>query len=113
MKNLNAATTATVNDYSDGKDGSLEVEVPYSYDYVEIENETELKQEFSIAQLIDLANGRKKSSANSAARAKAIAPFAQDPNSVAAVRDRMVKDAMKLGKSKEQAESFVDSLLSA
>ena len=113
MKTEQATGTAEVSDFSEGKDGSVKVEVPYSFEYKVIENEAELRNEYSVAQLIDLANARGKSSANSAARQKAIAPYAQDPNSPAAIRERMVKDAMKLGKSKDDAEKFVDSLLNA
>lgn len=113
MKSETAKASATVKDYSDGKDGSLEVEVPYEFNYEVLENEAELRNEFSVTQLLDLANARKKSTANSGARQKAIAPYAQDPNSVDAIRERMVKDAMKLNKTREQAEAFVDSLLQA
>src|SRR4051812_25763588 len=103
----------TVRDYSNGADGSKSVEVPYEFEYKVLETPAELANEFSPAQLLDLANARLKSTANSGARQKAIAPFAQDPNSVGAIRERMVKDAMKIGKTKEQAEAFVDSLLNA
>lgn len=113
MLNQKADGVATVADYSDGKDGSTQVEVPYSFEYKVLENAAELANEFSPAQLLDLANARVKSTANSGARQKAIAPYAQDPNSNAAIRERMIKDAMKLGKSKDAAESFVDSLLNA
>lgn len=113
MKSESGKSTAVVKDFSNGQDGSKEVEVPYEFDYNVLENGVELANEFAPAELLALANARVKSTANSAARQKAIAPFAQDPNSEAAIRDRMVKDAMKLGKTKEQAEAFVDSLLSA
>ncbi len=112
MKTETGKATATVSDYSDGKDGSLEVEVPYDFSYEVIETDTELREKFSPEALRDLANARIKSTANSGARQKAISPFAQDPNSLAAIRERMVKDAMKAGKSREKAETFVDSLLS-
>lgn len=113
MKNEKAEATATVGDYRDGKDGSLKVDVDYEFEYKVLETNEELAQQFSPAQLLELANARIKSTANSGARQKAIAPFAQDPNSQAAIRERMVKDAMKLGKSVEAATAFVDSLLSA
>ena len=113
MKSEKADGKAVVKDFSTGADGSLEVEVPYSYEYNILENDTELRNEFSPKDLLDLANARLKSTANSGARQKAISPYAQDPNAPAAIRERMVKDAMKLGKTKEAAEAFVDSLLSA
>lgn len=113
MKQETGKASATVKDYSDGKDGSTEVDVPYEFSYDVLENAQELANQFSPAELLSLANARIKSTANSGARQKAIAPFAQDPNSVGAVRERMVKDAMKLGKTREQSEAFVDSLLNA
>lgn len=113
MKTETATGSATVQDFSEGKNGSAEVTVPYSYEYKVLENGAELAQEFAPADLVSLANARLKSTANSGARQKAIAPFAQDPNSPAAIRDRMVKDAQKLGKSLADAETFVDSLLAS
>lgn len=122
MKKQSETGKATVKDFSlvdasvpDGprNDGSKEVDVDYSYDYDEIETAEELNKEFSEKDLIALANARLKSTANSSARQKAIAPYAQDPNAPAAVKERMIKDAMKLGKSREVAEQFVDSLLGA
>lgn len=113
MKNESASGTATVQDYSNGADGSKEVTVNYTYDFKVLETKSELEDEFSSADLINLANARLKSTANSGSRQKAIAPYAQDPNSTEAIRDRMVKDAMKLGKSKSDAETFVDSLLAS
>lgn len=113
MKNLKGEGVAEVSDYSEGKDGSTKVEVPYSFDYTELETAAELNAEFSEKDLIGLGNARIKSSANSTARQKAISPFAQDPNSTPAIRERMVKDAMKLGKDKASAEAFVDSLLAS
>ncbi|SRR5258708_27694118 len=113
MKTEKADGKATVQDFSNGSDGSKSVEVEYSFEYNILENATELSNEFAPAELLALANARVKSTANSGARQKAIAPYAQDPNSTPAIRERMVKDAMKLGKTKEQAEAFVDSLLNA
>jgi hypothetical protein len=104
---------ATVKDYSNGKNGSAEVTVPYTFEYEVIATKEDLDARFALAQLIDLANARLKSTANSGARQKAIAPYAQDPNSPAAIRESMIKDAMKLGKSKEQATAFVDSLMAS
>lgn len=113
MKAQSETGKASVQDFSNGADGSKTVDVEYTYEYTEIETPEELHKELSDRDLIDLANARRKSSANSGARQKAIAPYAQDPNSTPAVRERMVKDAMKLGKSREVAEQFVDSLLAA
>lgn len=113
MKSEKADGKATVKDFSNGADGSNEVEVPYSYEYNVLESAAELANEFSPAQLLELANARIKSTANSGARQKAIAPYAQDPNSNAAIRERMIKDAQKLGKTREAAEAFVDSLMAA
>ena len=113
MKTEKGTGTAVVKDFSEGRNGSTEVEVPYEYEFQILETAAELANEFSPSQLLDLGNARKKSSANSAARQAAIAPYAQDPNSPDAIRERMVKDAMKLKKTREQAEAFVDSLLSA
>ncbi len=122
MKKQNESGKATVKDFSlvdanvpDGprNDGTKEVDVEYSYEYDELETREELDKKFSESDLIDLANARLKSTANSGARQKAIAPYAQDPNAPAAVKERMIKDAMKLGKTREVAEQFVDSLLGA
>lgn len=112
MKTETGKATATVSDFSDGKDGTNEISVDYSFDYEIVETDAELREKFSPEALRDLANARIKSTANSGARQKAISPYAQDPNSLAAIRDRMVKDAMKAGKTREKAEAFVDSLLS-
>ena len=113
MKTQNETGKATVKDYSDGKDGSTEISVDYSYSFDEIETAEELSKKFSESDLIELANARVKSTANSGARQKAIAPYAQDPNAPEAVKERMIKEAMKLGKTREVAEQFVDSLLGA
>jgi hypothetical protein len=113
MKKENASGEATVKDYSNGADGSKEVTVPYTFEYDVLENATELADKFAPADLLTLANARLKSTANSGARQKAIAPYAQDPNSPAAIRESMIKDAMKLGKTKEQATAFVDSLMAS
>lgn len=122
MKTETGTGNAAVKDFSlvdasqpDGarNDGSTEVEVPYSFEYKVLENDVELRNEFSNAQLLDLANARLKSTSNSGARQKAIAPYAQDPNSLDAIRERIIKDAMKAGKTREKAETFADSLLSA
>lgn len=113
MKTEKGEGKATVSDYSNGQDGSKTIDADYTFEYEILENATELANQFAPAELLALANARLKSTANSGARQKAIAPYAQDPNSQGAVRERMVKDAMKLGKTKEQAESFVDSLINA
>lgn len=113
MKNLKADGKATVKDFSEGKDGSTEVDVPYSYEYTELETAQELAEKFAPADLLALANARLKSTANSGARQAAIAPYAQDPNSPAAIRENMIKNAVKLGKTLEQATAFVDSLFAA
>jgi hypothetical protein len=110
MKQEKGEATATVKDFSNGQDGSKEVDVPYSFEYNVLENAQELANEFSPAKLLELANARIKSTANSAARQKAVSPYAQDPDAPAAIRERMIKDAMKAGKSREIAEKFVDSL---
>jgi len=112
-KKETATATATVKDFSNGKDGSLEVEVPYTYEYDILENEAELRNEFSPTDLLQLGNARKKATANSTARQKAVAPFAQDPDSMPAIREQMIKSAIKAGKSRETAEKFVDSLLNS
>jgi hypothetical protein len=113
MKTETGKGEATVKDFSEGKDGSLEVTLSYDFSFNVLETSAELANEFSPAQLLDLANARIKSTANSGARQKAIAPYAQDPNSQAAIRERLIKDAVKYGKSQEQAVAFVDSLLNA
>ena len=122
MKTETGKGEATVKDYSlidetnengPRNDGTKDVDVPYDFEFKVLENGAELANEFSPAQLLDLANARLKSSANSAARQKAIAKFAQDPNSQAAIRERMIKDAVKYGKTAEQAAAFVDSLLNS
>jgi hypothetical protein len=105
--------SATVKDYSNGADGSKEIDLTYTYDYDVLENDAELRDKFAPADLLALANARIKSTANSAARQKAIAPYAQDPNSPAAVRETLIKNAMKIGKTLEQATAFVDSLFAS
>jgi hypothetical protein len=102
--------SAKVKDFSDGKDGSSEVELTYSYEYDVLENAAEVSEKFAPEALRDLANARLKSTANSAARQKAIAPYAQDPNSPAAIRENLIKNVVKTGKTQAQAEAFVDSL---
>jgi hypothetical protein len=111
MKNETGEGKATVADYSNGADGSKEVEVSYTFDYEVFETLAEVQDKFSNADIINLANQRTKGTANSGARQKAIAPYAQDPNAPAAIRERMIKDAQKLGKSLADATTFVDSLL--
>ena len=101
---------ATVKDFSNGADGSKEVDLTYSYEYEVLEDGAELANKFAPADLLSLANARLKSTANSAARQKAIAPFAQDPNSPAAIRENLIKNVVKTGKTLEQATAFVDSL---
>jgi len=113
MKHENGSGEATVKDFSNGADGSKEVTVSYTFEYDVLETTTEMSEKFAPADLINLANARLKSTANSGARQKAIAPYAQDPNSPAAIRESMIKDAMKLGKTKEQATAFVDSLMAS
>ena len=112
-KQLQAEGKAVVKDFSGGKDGSTEVEVPYSYEYTELENAQELADKFAPADLLALANARLKSTENSGARQKAIAPYAQDPNSPAAIRETLIKNAVKIGKTLEQATAFVDSLFAS
>ena len=112
-KTLHADGKASVKDFSGGKDGSTEVEVPYSYDYTELESAAELADKFAPADLLALANARLKSTENSGARQKAIAPYAQDPNSPAAIRETLIKNAVKIGKTLEQATAFVDSLFAS
>jgi hypothetical protein len=102
--------SATVKDFSNGADGSKEMDVQYSYEYDVMENDSELREKFAPADLLALANARVKSTANSAARQKAIAPYAQDPNSPAAIRENLIKNVVKTGKTLEQATAFVDSL---
>jgi hypothetical protein len=113
MKSESAAGTATVKDYSEGKDGSNEIDVPYKFDFDVYENITEVNKDFSEKDLCGLATARSKSSANAAARTKAIKPYAQDPNSAEAVREELIKSAMKMKKTREQAERWVDSLAAA
>lgn len=113
MKTENGKSTATVADYSNGQDGSKTVDVDYSFDFKVLENAMELSLEFAPNDLLALANARLKSTANSAARQSATKEYAEDPNSPAAIRGRLIKDAMKYGKSREVAESFVDSLLAS
>ena len=112
-KQLKADGKATVKDFSNGKDGSTEVEVPYSYEYSELETDDELRREFAPNKLLELANARLKSTANSAARQSAISEYAQDPNSPAAIRETLIKNAVKIGKTLEQATAFVDSLFAS
>ncbi len=104
---------ATVRDFSEDKDGSKEVDVTYSYEYPVLENDVELRQKFAPDDLLSLANARLKSTANSAARQNAIKDYAQDPNSPAAIRENMIKNAVKIGKTLEQATAFVDSLFAS
>lgn len=113
MKSATGESTATVKDFSNGQNGSKEVDVPYTFTYDVLETMVEVQNEFSPADLIALANARKKSTANSTERQKATKPYAQDPDSQDAIRERMIKDAIKAGKSRETAEKFVDSLLAS
>jgi len=110
MKTLTENVTASTKDFSSGKDGSSSVDVDYSFSYDVLETAAELEEHFSTADLIKLANNKNKALANSAARAKAVAPYAQDPNSPEAVKNRMVNDLMKLGKSEAEARALVESI---
>jgi len=108
-----------VKDYSlneDGttrKDGKTEITVSYDYTFDVLETVEEMNKKFSEADMLKLANARLKSTANSAARQKNLAKYAIPQDDPAAIRERMIKDAIKLGKTKEQAEAFVDGLLAA
>jgi len=114
MKSETGNATAEVADYSNGKDGSTKVEVSYTFTYDVLETAEELAKKFAPDDLLALANARIKSTANSGARQKAVAPYAQDPNSPAAIRESMIKDALKLpGMTKEKATAFVDSLMAS
>ena len=119
MKNLSDTGKATVADFSTTngvtKDGSTNVEVSYSYEFVELETASELAEKFSPEALRDLANARLKSTANSGARQKAIAQYTQDPNSPAATRERVIKDMAKIfpNKSREELVMYLDSIAAA
>lgn len=113
MKTENAKGTATVKDYSNGQDGSKEVEVPYDFEYEVYENRADVDKVFSEVDVCALATARSKSIANASARTKATKPYAQDPNSDAAIREDMIKAAMRGKKTREQAEKWVDSLLAS
>jgi hypothetical protein len=118
MKKTENGKAEGIKDYSlnaDGtrKDGKTEVTVEYTYEYDVLETVEEMTKKFSEADLLKLANARIKSTSNSAARQKAVAPYAIPQDDPAAIRERMIKDAIKLGKTKEQAEAFVDGLLAA
>ena len=110
MKKEAGNGNATVKDFSEGKDGKTEVDVPYTYEFDSYENIAEVNKDFSEKDLCELATARSKSSANSVARTRAIKPYAQDPNSAEAVREELIKSAMKMKKTREQAERWVDSL---
>jgi hypothetical protein len=91
-------------------DFGKEIEVSYDYTYDILETDEELHRKFSAEDLLKLANGRLKATANSAARQKATADYALSGDDAA--REEMIKAAMKLRKNltREQAESYVDSL---
>lgn len=125
LKGNEKLPTATVVDYTNGNytaaenttvekgPGDNEVTVSYGYEYNEYESYAEAQKDYSEGDIVKLINTREKATANSGARQKAIAPFAQDPNSKEAIRGRMIKDAVKLGKTEAEATAFVDSLLAA
>jgi len=111
-ENNGKKAVATVKDFSNGQKGEKEKDVDYDYEWDAIETEQELKDKFSIANLIALANARNKASANAAARIEAIKPYQQDPNSQDAVAERMIKDALKLpGMTEELARKMVTGML--
>ena len=103
--------SAEVADFSGEKDGKTSVKVDYAFDYDELETMAEVNEKFSHEQLLAMANARLKGTANSTARAKAVAPYAQDPNSPAAARERLVKDLMLArGWSEEKARAVLSSI---
>lgn len=109
MKKVSESTSATVKDYSEGKDGSKEVTVDYSFEYNQIETKEDLDSEFSLSDLIKLGTNKNKATANSNARQKAIAPYAQDPNSPEAVKKGILAGLLKLGIPEEVAKGMVES----
>lgn len=115
MRIEKAEGEATVKDFSGGKDGSTNVDVKYPYEFKIFETKADVDKEYSENDLIALANAREKATANSGARQKAVAPYAQDPNSPAAMREALIKQVLKMHKNMtdEQAAAFVDSLAAA
>lgn len=90
-------------------DGSETKTVPYTFDHNVYASVEESK--YSPAEILELINRAEKATANSAARAKAIAPYAIPTTDPRFVKNRMIQDAMKLsGMTLEAATKFVDSL---
>lgn len=106
-KQLKETGEAVVKDYSNGQDGSKDVKVPYEFEYVELENASEVAEKFSPEQLRNLCNSRLKSTANSAARQKAVAPFAPDPNNPDVIAADMLKGFLKMGVPEDVAKGLV------
>lgn len=102
-----------VKDYSDGKDGSTTVDVPYTFSWDELENQGELAEKFSAKDLLKLANQRIKQTANSSERQKSVKPYLQDPSAPAAVRERMIKDMVSQGIPENVATAQIDTLLNS
>lgn len=114
MKRETESTSAKdIRDFSDGKKGTTTLDVPYEFTYDILENDSELREKFSPADLLKLANQRLKQTANSSARSKAVAPYAQDPSSPDAVRERMIKDMVSQGIPEDVATSQIDALLAS
>jgi len=116
-KQLSDKGTANIKDFrrklEDGSENpnfGKELTVDYDYSYKEYENDNEVSEDFSPADLRKLANQRAKATANSTARQKATAIYAMADEDLA--REEMIKGAMKLNKklTREQAEAYVDSL---
>jgi hypothetical protein len=85
----------------------------FAHDVCETPEEADTEVERRKLTIVELVNDYILLTARSAAYQDALSPYKKSTMSDADVRERMVKDAMRLGKSKEQAEAFVDSLLSA
>lgn len=120
MEKIEATTgNAKVTDYRRKlEDGSVnpnygkEVNVEYDVPAIDVvSTEDELKKEFSVAQLISMAQSRQKATNNSSARQKAVAVYAPTGDDLA--RENFIKSAMQMNAklTREQAETFADSML--
>ena len=118
-----AASTgnATVTDYRRKlPDGTAnpnygkETEVKYSIDsFTVVSTWEEVGEKFSHAQLISMAQSRQKATENSAARQKAVAPYAPTGDDLA--RENFIKSAMAMNPKLDRAsaETFADSMLAS
>lgn len=88
------------------------VEKAFEYDFCNSEDEARSVLEKKKLKLTDLVNDKLKSNARSNAYQTALLPYKPSEVSQDDIRERMIRDMIRLGISEEQARATVDSMLS-